>query len=448
MTTHAANDFGTGSVKKNILSQALPLMLAQAVQLLYNVVDRIYIGHLKNIGDIAMTGLGITFPVIVIIAAFTSLFGSGGSILFAIERGKGERTEAEKIMGNSFALLLASSGILFIFCFTLRRPILYLFGASDDSIVYANQYLEIYLLGTLFAMIQAGMNGFINSLGHPQTGMLTTLIGAIINIILDPIFIFLFHMGVRGAALATIISQAVSAIWVLHYLTRVDTELIIKPEFIKINLKCTKEIVKIGFPGFIMQATGGIVQIASNNMLRFYGGDMYIAIFTILGSVRDIIQLPVYALTSGASPILGFNYGAEKNERVKEGIVFTTYLSGAYTAAAWLVIMLIPHFFIDIFSDDPTTIAIGSKMLTIYFFGFVFMTFQFAGQTAFQALGKAKQAIFFSTFRKVLLVVPLTYILPAIGFGVRGVFLAEAVSNIIGGIACYTTMYLMIYRKL
>lgn len=422
--------------------------MAQAVQLLYNVVDRIYIGHLKNIGDMAMTGLGITFPVIVIITAFTSLFGSGGSILFAIERGRGERNEAEKVMGNSFALLLISSGVLFLFCFLFRRPILYLFGASDSSIVYANQYLEIYLFGTLFAMMATGMNGFINALGHPQTGMLTTVIGAIINIILDPIFIFLLHMGVRGAALATIISQAVSAAWVIHYLTSVDTELTIKHEYVRIDPARTKEIVKIGFPGFIMQATGGIVQIASNNMLRLYGSDMYIAIFTILGSVRDIIQLPVYALTSGASPILGFNYGAKKNARVKEGIVFTTYLSGAYTIAAWLVIILIPHLFIDIFSDDPTTIEIGSKMLGIYFSGFVFMTFQFSGQTVFQALGKAKQAIFFSTFRKVILVVPMTYILPAVGFGVSGVFLAEAVSNIIGGLACYITMYFTIYRKL
>lgn len=447
MTSHV-NDFGAGSVKKSIIMQAAPLMMAQAVQLLYNVVDRIYIGHLKGVGDLAMTGLGITFPVIVIISAFTSLFGSGGSILFSIERGKGEREEAEKIMGNSFALLLLSSGVLFAFCFLLRKPILYLFGASDASIVYANRYLEIYLLGTLFSMMATGMNGFINALGHPQIGMWTTLIGAAINIVLDPVCIFLLGMGVRGAALATVISQAVSAVWVLHYLTRVDTELTIKPENVKIDIRRTKEISKIGFPGFVMNATGGIVQVASNNMLRLYGSDMYIAIFTILGSVRDIIQLPVYALTSGASPILGFNYGAGKNERVKEAIVFTTILSGAYTLAAWLIIMLVPHFFIDMFSDDPTTILVGSKMLTIYFSGFIFMTFQFAGQTAFQALGKSKFAIFFSTFRKVLLVVPLTYLLPVAGFGVSGVFLAEAVSNIVGGLACYITMYIMLYRKL
>lgn len=447
MATHV-NDFGTGSVKKRILSQAIPLMMAQAVQLLYNVVDRIYIGHLKDIGDIAMTGLGITFPVIVIIASFTSLYGSGGTVLFSIERGRDNKEEAEKILGNVVALHLVSAIVLFLFCYLLKRPILYLFGASDQSIVYADQYIRIYLFGTLFSMLSTGLNGFINAQGHPRVGMMTTIIGAIVNIILDPVFIFIFKMGVAGAAVATVLSQAVSAIWVLHYLLSYDTELRIKKEYVTIDGRRTKEIVTLGFPGFVMQATGGLVQIASNNQLQIYGGDMYVTIFTILNSIRDIIQLPVYALTSGASPVLGYNYGAEKYERVKEAIRFTTVFSGLYTIVAWLIIVFEPHFFMGMFSNNPVTIEEGCRMLFIYFFGFVFMTFQFSGQTAFQALGKAKFAIFFSTFRKVVLVVPLTFILPAIGFGVEGVFLAEAVSNIVGSLLCYITMYFTLYRKL
>lgn len=442
------NDFGTGSVRRRILAQALPLMLAQAVQLLYNVVDRIYIGHLKDIGDLAMTGLGITFPVIVIIASFTSLYGSGGSVLFSIERGRGDKEEAEKILGNVVALHLVSAIVLFIFCFSLRKPILYLFGASDQSIVYADEYLRIYLLGTLFAMLGTGLNGFINAQGHPKVGMMTTIIGAVANIILDPIFIFLFRMDIAGAALATVISQAISAAWVLHYLLSSNTELRIKREYIKIDGKRTKGILVIGFPGFVMQATGGLVQIASNNQLQIYGGDMYVTIFTILNSIRDIIQLPVYALSNGASPVLGFNYGAGKNDRVKEAIRFTTVFSGLYTIVAWLIIVIAPHFFMGMFSSNPLTISEGCRMLFIYFFGFVFMTFQFSGQTAFQALGMAKYAIFFSTFRKIVLVVPLTFILPAIGFGVEGVFLAEAISNIVGSLCCYITMYFTLYRKL
>ncbi|MBE6031557.1 MAG: MATE family efflux transporter, partial [Clostridiales bacterium] len=355
MATHV-NDFGTGSVKKRILSQAIPLMMAQAVQLLYNVVDRIYIGHLKDIGDIAMTGLGITFPVIVIIASFTSLYGSGGTVLFSIERGRGNKEEAEKILGNVVALHLVSAIVLFLFCYLLKRPILYLFGASDQSIIYADQYIRIYLFGTLFSMLSTGLNGFINAQGHPRVGMMTTIIGAIVNIILDPVFIFLLKMGVAGAAVATVLSQAVSVIWVLHYLLSYDTELRIKKEYVTIDGRRTKEIVTLGFPGFVMQATGGLVQIASNNQLQIYGGDMYVTIFTILNSIRDIIQLPVYALTSGASPVLGYNYGAEKYERVKEAIRFTTVFSGLYTIVAWLIIVFEPHLFMGMFSNNPITI--------------------------------------------------------------------------------------------
>lgn len=446
--TKGKNDFSKGSVKKLIIAQAIPLTLAQAVQLLYNVVDRIYIGRLENIGDMALTGLGITFPVIVIIAAFTSLFGMGGSTLFSIARGKGDEEEAENIIGNVFALLLSSSVILFLFCFLLRRPILFLFGASEQSFFYANQYLEIYLLGTAFSMLGTGLNSYINAQGFPKIGMLTTVIGAVLNIVLDPIFIFVLDMGVRGAAVATVISQAVSAIWVLKFLTGKKAILKLKRRRIRITPRLLKPIVSLGLPGFVMQGTNSLVQIVCNNQLQIYGGDLYVGVFTILNSVREMISLPALGISHGSQPVIGFNYGAGKNDRVKEGIRFTAILGTLYTLIAWIVVMFIPEFLIGIFSNEAETIQTGARMLNIYFFGFVFMAFQFSGQTTFQALGKAKRAIFFSLLRKVFIVVPLTILLPAIGFGIEGVFLAEPISNAIGGLAAFITMWLTIYRKL
>lgn len=442
------NDFSKGSVRRLIIAQAVPLTTAQAVQLLYNVVDRIYIGHLEHIGDIALTGLGITFPVIVIIAAFTCLFGTGGTALFSIARGQGKEAEAEKIIGNVFTLLLLSSVILFAGCMLCIRPILFLFGASEQSYLYASQYLQIYLFGTLFSMLSTGLNGYINAQGFPKTGMLTTVLGALINIILDPIFIFAFHMGVRGAALATVISQMISALWVLRFLTGPNAILKLKKRNIRIDLSRTGQIMSLGLPGFVMQGTNSLVQIVCNNQLQIYGGDLYVGILTVISSVREIVSLPVSGISSGAQPVIGYNYGAKENQRVKEGIRFTAVLGTLYTLAAWLIIMLLPRQLIGIFSSDTQTIETGAKMLNIYFFGFVFMAFQFSGQSIFQALGKAKQAVFFSLFRKAMIVVPLTLLLPSLGFGETGVFLAEPISNAIGGLACFLTMWFTIYRKL
>ena len=446
--TQTKNDFSKGSVKRLVLAQALPLTLAQAVQLLYNIVDRIYIGHLENIGDIALTGLGITFPVIVIIAAFTNLFGAGGATLFSLVRGRGDEDEAENILGNAFALLLSSSVILFFFCYFLREPILFLFGASEESFFYADKYLRIYLFGTLFSMLSTGLNGYINAQGFPRIGMLTTVIGAVINIVLDPVFIFVFDMGVAGAALATVISQAVSAIWVLRFLTGKKAILTLKRSKIKLITPHTRQMINLGIPSFVMQGTNSLVSIVCNNQLQSYGGDLYVGIMTVINSVREMISLPVLGLSNGAQPVLGFNYGAKRNDRVKEGIRFTALIGAGYTLVAWIIVMLIPEILIGIFSSETETIAVGAKMLNIYFFGFVFMSCQFAGQSTFQALGKAKQAIFFSLLRKAIIVVPLTILLPLIGFGVEGVFLAEPISNALGGLACFLTMYFAIYRKL
>ena len=441
-------DFSQGSVRKLVMAQALPLTMAQLVQLLYNIVDRIYIGHLEDVGDLALTGLGITFPVIVIIAAFTNLYGSGGATLFSLARGKGDTEEAEGLLGNVFSLLLGTSAVLFALCYGFRRPILFLFGASEQSWYYADQYLRIYLLGTAFSMITTGMNGFINAQGFPKTGMLTTVIGAVINAILDPIFIFGFHMGVRGAAVATVISQGISAAWVLRFLTGKQAVIPLRRRSLAVKLPRLKQIIALGFPGFVMQGTNSLVQIVCNNQLQTYGGDLYVGIMTVLNSVREMVSLPISGLTHGSQPILGFNYGAKRNDRVKEAIRFTAILGTAYLMAAWIAVMLIPRTLIGIFSEDAETITQGARMLNIYFFGFVFMAFQFSGQTTFQALGKAKHAIFFSLLRKVIIVVPLTLLLPGLGFGVEGVFLAEPISNLIGGLAAFITMWITVYRKL
>ena len=447
MTTQS-NDFSKGSIKRLIIAQAIPLTLAQIVQLLYNIVDRIYIGHLRDIGDIALTGLGITFPVIVLIAAFTSLFGTGGNVLFSISRGKHEEDEAGRIMGNVFALLLVSSVVLFGVCYLFRRPILFLFGASENSYVYADKYLKIYLFGTAFSMISTGMNGLINAQGFPRVGMLTTVIGAVINIALDPLFIFLFDMGVSGAALATVISQGVSAVWVLKFISGKRAIIRLTPDKIRIDPARTKRIVTLGISGFVVQGTNSLVQIVCNNRLQFYGGDLYVGIFTVLNSVREVLSMPVSGITSGAQPVLGYNYGAGENKRVKQGIRFTSILGVAYTLIAWLVIMLVPTFIMRVFTNDSAIISTGAKMLNVYFFGFFFMAFQFSGQMVFQSLGRAENAVFFSLFRKVIIVVPLTLLLPYIGLGVNGVFLAEPISNAVGGLACFFTMWMSVYRKL
>ena len=441
-------DFSKGPVWKCIIAQAVPLTIAQLVQLLYNVVDRIYIGHIGDGDSIALTGVGLTFPVVTLIMAFTALFGMGGVPLFSMARGAGETEKAGKILGNSFALLLVSSVVLTMVGYLFSRPILFAFGASEESFVYANEYLKIYLIGTVFSMLTTGMNGYINAQGFPRIGMLSIILGAATNIVLDPIFIFGFDMGVSGAALATIISQAVSAVWVLGFLFGKKAIVSLKGANISINAGITKDIFKLGMANFIMQGTNCLVQVACNSTLQTYGGDVYVGIMTVANSVREICMLPISGIVNGAQPVISFNYGAKLYERVKSGIRFNTLIGSVYTLFAWLLIVLFPRFWFGIFSDDVLMMETGIGALKLYFFGFVFMAFQFAGQSTFQALGDAKHAIFFSLLRKAIIVVPLTLLLPMAGFGVNGVFLAEPISNVIGGIACYLTMRMTIYRRL
>lgn len=441
-------DFSEGKVWKIILSQAVPLMMAQLIQLLYNVVDRIYIGHMNGNDGTALTGIGLTFPVITFIVAFAALFGMGGVPLFSIASGAGKNERAEKILGNSCCLLLIGAAILTAAGYVFCKQILYFLGASHSSYIFAARYMKTYLAGTLFSMLNTGLNGYISAQGFPKKGMMTIVIGAALNIALDPLFIFVFHMGVRGAALATVISQAVSAVWILHFLMGEQAPLRLKRQNICIIPEITRNILKLGTSNFVMQGTTCFVQAACNSTLQIYGGDVYIGIMTVLNSIRDIFMLPIHGLISGAQPVMGFNYGAGKNDRVKAAIRFNTLAGAAYTLAAWLLVFVFPEFWFRIFSKNIDFLEYGVSAMRIYFFGFVFMSFQFAGQSVFQALGDSKHAIFFSLLRKAIIVIPLTLLLPRLGMGVKGVFIAEPISNILGGLACFITMRRTIYKKL
>lgn len=435
------NDFSVGSIPRHIIDLAIPMTLAQLVQMAYNLVDRIYIGHLPGTSSIALTGLGLTFPIITIIMAFTNLFSTGSVALYSIARGKQDAAAERRYMENAFLLLLLTSVVVMVLCFVFMHPILYLFGASDETYPYSAAYLRIYLIGTPLVMLATGMNGFINAQGYGKTGMFTILIGAIINIILDPIFIFVLDLGISGAAIATVISQLLSVIWVMAFLTSRRSLTPLRVRQARIDLTATKQITQLGIAGFVMQATNGIVQVAANNMLGIYGGDIYIGIMTVLNSVRDVVSLPLHGFTNAAQPVIGYNYGARKLGRIRQIIRFTTPVTVVYMALCWLIIFLLPQPIMHVFNSDPELLAKGTPAMHLFFFGFFFMAFQSVGQSTFVGLGKSKQATFFSLFRKVIIVVPLTIILPQIGgLGVMGVFLAEPISNFIGGLCCYCTM--------
>ncbi len=445
----AKNDFSKGSVARNIMSLAVPMTAAQLINVLYNVVDRMYIGHLPEASTLALTGLGLTFPIISIITAFSNLFGMGGAPLCSIARGHGDHERAETIMNNSFSLLVLSGVALTVFFLVFKRPVLYLFGASDETYPYADAYLTIYLIGSVFVMVGLGMNSFINSQGFGKTGMLTVLLGAVVNIVLDPVFIFLFHMGVQGAALATVISQLLSAAWVMRFLTGKKAIYRLRVSKMKIQPKLTREITALGLSGFIMSITNSAVQIVCNATLQQFGGDLYVGVMTVLNSIREVLTMPVTGLTNGAQPVLGYNFGAGQYARVRSGIRFMSIVCIAFTTAAWIILMLIPEVFIHIFNSSPELIEKGVPALNLYFFGFFMMSLQFAGQSTFVALGKSRQAVFFSLLRKAFIVVPLTLWLPHVfGLGVNGVFLAEPISNFIGGSASFFTMLATVWPML
>ena len=447
--TQQKNDFSKGSIVGNIMSLAVPMTLAQLINVLYNIVDRIYIGRIPDHATLSLTGLGLCLPIISMVMAFANLFGMGGAPLCSIERGRGRQDEAEKIMGNSFCLMLIFGTLLTVLGLLFKRPMLYLFGASDQTFPYADSYVSIYLLGSVFVMIGLGMNSFINSQGFGKVGMMTVLLGAAANIALDPVFIFTLNMGVRGAALATVISQGLSAAWIFLFLTGPKTILKLKKTCMKLEKKRVKDIVALGLSGFTMSITNSLVQIMYNATLQTYGGDQYVGVMTVINSVREVVSMPVQGVTNSAQPVMGYNYGAGEYRRVKQAIAFTSVVAIVYTAAVWMLVHGFPEFFIRIFNQDTDLIAAGIPSMQIYYFGFFFMSLQFSGQAVFVALGKAKYAVFFSIFRKVIIVMPLIWLLPRLGgLGTRGIFAAEPVSNLMGGTACFVVMLVTILPEL
>jgi putative MATE family efflux protein len=330
-----------------------------------------------------------------------------------------------------------------------KKPLLYLFGASDFTYTYADQYISIYLLGNLFVMIGLGLNSFINSQGFGTTGMVTVLLGAVANIILDPIFIFVLHMGVKGAALATILSQFLSTLWIVKFLTGKKAILKLKISCFRLKRQRVNDILALGMSGFTMSITNSLVQIMYNTSLQHYGGDLYVGVMTVINSIREVISMPVNGIINGAQPVMGYNYGAREYGRVKRAIIFTSAVSIAYTTAMWGILHGFPEFFIRIFNQEEELIQAGIPAFRIYYFGFFLMSLQFSGQTAFVSLGKAKKAVFFSIFRKVVIVIPLILVLPVLlKNGTAGIFMAEPVSNLIGGGACFVTMLVTIWPEL
>ena len=445
-------DFGNGRTLSNIAATALPMFAAQALNLLYNIVDRIYIARIPVIGTAALGAVGLCFPIVILITAFTNMFGSGGAPLFSISRGAGDRKEASGIQNTSFFLLLVTAILLTLIGELAGAPVLRMFGASDQAMVHALPYLRIYLIGTVFSMISTGMNPFINAQGYSMIGMTTVMIGAVANIFLDPVMIFVLGLGVEGAAIATILSQALSAVFVLFFLfgNKVDYRLhCLRPDEIRSCGPRARRITGLGMAAFIMQLTNSLVTVSCNQVLSHVGGDIYVSIMTIINSARQMLETPLLSITEGTSPIISFNYGARRFKDVKEAGLVMFLLSMGYAGAVWMILRICPAAVIGIFSSDPELMETALPSFNLYFSTFIFMVFQHCGQIVFKSLGKKNHAIFFSLLRKAFIVIPLTYLLPyAFHMGTAGVFAAEPISNVVGGLACFITMLIVVLPEL
>lgn len=437
---------GKESIVKLIFALGLPSILAQLINVLYNIVDRMYIGHIAEIGDLALTGVGVTFPIIMVISAFSALAGFGGAPLASIKLGEQDKEGAEKILGSSTALLLVFSVVLTIGLLIFKEPLLYLFGASDNTIVYANSYITIYLFGTIFVQLALGLNSFISAQGFAKTAMLSVLIGAITNIVLDPIFIFGLNLGVNGAALATIISQCVSAIWVVRFLLSSKSIIRIKKHNIKLNKKVILSIAALGISPFIMQTTESLINIVFNVGLQKYGGDLYVGSMTILTSVMQLLVVPIQGFTMGVQPLISYNFGAKNYDRVKKafkiliGTTFTVSTLGCLFAIAF------PEILVSLFTQKSELVALTSKMLPIFFAGMWAFGIQMGCQSTFMALGQAKISLFLALLRKVILLIPLALILP-IFFKVTGIYYAEPIADILAS-ATTLIVFIFSYKKI
>lgn len=442
------NQLGEGSVGKLLWKLSLPAIVAQLVNLLYNMVDRIYIGHIPEQGDLALTGLGLCFPIIMIVTAFAQLIGGGGAPRVAIHMGKGEKEEAEKILGSGVATLVLIAAVITVLLELAGAPILRLFGASDQTLPYALDYMRIYVIGTICVMMSLGLNPFITTQGFSKDAMKTVIIGALCNIILDPIFIFVLGMGVKGAALATIISQGISAVWVLRFLTGKKSILHIKKEYFKIDWDIMKPVLALGISPFIMSATESAINIAFNMQLSRFGGDIAVGAMTILSSIMQLQMMPVQGISQGAQPIMSFNYGAGNMERVKKTYKLLLVCCLSYTMIFWAAVQLFPQVFVGIFNKSPELLETTTWALRIYMAVSGMFGIQMAVQQTFVSLGQAKLSLFIACLRKIILLIPLIFILPTFfPDKVFAVFLAEPVSDFIS-VTVAATLFLLNIKKI
>ena len=419
----------TEGIGRLMLSMAIPSVVAQVINILYNIVDRIYIGHIEGVGMEALTGVGVTFPIITLISAFSAFVGAGGAPLASIWLGKGDRKRAEKILGNGVSLLILFTIFLMLLFYLFQTPLLYLFGASDATIGYASAYINIYLLGTIFVELALGLNTFIISQGQSKVAMAAVLIGAVANITLDPVFIFGLKMGVRGAAYATVISQALSALWTVGFLVGPKSSLTIRLWALKPELRTIGSVMALGVSPFIMRATESLISIVLNNGLQQYGGDIYVGSLTIMQSVMQMYSAPLGGFTQGVQPIISYNFGAGNFDRVRKLYRWMIGISFGAAAGATLLTMIFPGFFAGMFTNDENLVALVQQVMPLFVCGMLVFGLQQGIQPTFLALGQAKISLFIAIFRKVILLIPLALILP-LKFGVMGIYYAEPISDV------------------
>lgn len=438
---------GTAPILRLMLGMGIPTLVAQIINLLYNIIDRIYIGHIPEVGATALTGVGLAMPMIIIISAFSAFVGAGGAPLSAIALGKGEKDEAERILGNGFLLLLVFSAVLMVVFFVVKRPVLYLIGASDATFPYANEYMTTYIWGTVFVQIALGMNPYITAQGSSRTAMISVLIGAVLNIVLDPLFIFVMGMGIRGAALATVISQCVSAIWVMRYLTGKKCAMGISRKYLRFEWRMVGKIMALGVAPFIMQATESFISIVMNSGLQHYGGDIYVGTLTIMQSVMQFISIPASGFTQGVQPIMSYNYGAGNIQRVKKTFATMLGIIVAYTAILTGAIMMVPGLFAQMFTNDMSLIGLVEKVMPVFMCGMLIFGVQMACQMTFLALGQAKISLFVAMLRKVILLIPLAIILPKVTNDVMFIYYAEPISDVVSAVTC-GILFLVLFPKI
>ena len=422
---------------------------AVLINALYSIVDRIYLGHIPGAGSYALTGIGLAFPIITIITAFQNLFGNGGAPLFAMASGKGDKELAARYMQNAAFMLIAVGLALTGIAYAVKKPVLWLIGASEVTFPYADDYLNVYLIGTIFVMISVGLNPYINAQGYARTGMMTVMIGAVINIVLDPLFIFVFKLGVRGAAIATIIAQFVSAAWVLKFLFGKHTPIRLTFRGFRPNLGIIGKIMALGVTDFCFALTNSAVSMFSNARLQVLGGDSWVGAMTVISSIREVLLTVMHGVSGAAKPIMSYNYGAKQFKRVKSASNYMLVIVLAYFVLVWALLMFVPGFFAGMFTEESGVYQCSITAIRVFFCLQFFMALQTTGQSTFTSLGMARHALFFSLFRKAILVIPLVYILPNMfNLGVLGVFAAEPVSDVIGATACFVTMKVATARKL